>query len=912
MRLIQKLVAGLSFLAMGSGVAHAAAWTVGSATGAAGTNVTVPVNFAGDGVTITSQVTVNVAAPLSVVSATGQNGQSCSATGNSVTVVAFSFSALPAGPTNFCDIVIAIAPGAAAGGYPVTPSGQLCSVSGGGAAPACTAAAGTVTVPGGPVNTPPVIAYNPATGSTITYTAGGTAAPIVATPSGGSGSGAAATTTVGACTITGGGAAFPTTTIAQLSFVGNTTTAQNINLPSCVPQAAATTATLTCPETPGAGASVNRVWTLTCPAAPPANTPPTIAYNPLTGATIAYTAGGTAAPIVATPSGGSGSGAAATTTVGACNITGGGAAFPTTTIAQLSFVGNTTTAQNINLPSCVPQAAITTATLTCPETRGAAAAVNRVWTLTCPAAPVGNVPPTIAYNPLTGTTIAYTAGGTAAPIVATPSGGSGSGAAATTTVGACNITGGGAAFPTTTIAQLSFVGNTTTAQNINLPSCVPQAAITTATLTCPETPGAGAAVNRVWTLTCPAAPVGNTAPTIAYNPLTGTTISYTAGGTAAPIVATPSGGSGSGAAATTTVGACNITGGGAAFPTTTIAQLSFVGSTTTAQNINLPNCVPQAAPSTATLTCPETQGGAAAMNRTWTLVCPAGAPVGPTLAYNPTAGASAGSGGPVNFTGTGNVGTPRNGVIVVTPSGGANAGTSTVNNCSFSGGTPSAFAGAAGVNLTFTAGNNTAQNINLTCTTTAAAQTTNLQCTETINGGATSTRFFVLNCPAGTVAPVGPNVASSPASGASAGTGGPVNLTGTTVVGSQGTGSITFTPSGGAGGGTTTIGNCAYSGPGSANFGGATGTLTFTAGTATPQSLALTCTAGPTATTANLQCTQTISGGATSTLFFVVNCPAGTVVAALPVPVLSEHLRLLLAALMVLIGMTAVAMRSRD
>ncbi|MBK9658207.1 MAG: hypothetical protein IPO66_23530 [Rhodanobacteraceae bacterium] len=336
------------------------------------------------------------------------------------------------------------------------------------------------------MNTPPTIAYNPVTGTTINYTTGGTATAIVATPSGGSGSGAAATTTVGACTISGGGAAFPTTNIAQLSFVGNTVTAQNINLPNCVPQVAATNATLTCPESQGGAAAVNRVWPVVCPAAPVVNTPPTIAYNPTTGTTINYTTGGTATAIVATPSGGSGAGAAATTTVGACTISGGGAAFPTTNIAQLSFVGNTVTAQNINLPNCVPQVAATNATLTCPESRGGAAAVNRVWPVVCPAAPIGNTPPTIAYNPVTGTTINYTTGGTATAIVATPSGGSGSGAAATTTVGACTISGGGAAFPTTNIAQLSFVGNTVTAQNINLPNCVPQVAATNATLTCPE------------------------------------------------------------------------------------------------------------------------------------------------------------------------------------------------------------------------------------------------------------------------------------------------------------------------------------------------------------------------------------------------------------------------------------------
>jgi hypothetical protein len=349
-----------------------------------------------------------------------------------------------------------------------------------------------------------------------------------------------------------------------------------------------------------------------------ANTPPSVAYAPGTSSTIAYSATGTAAPISATPSGGSGSGAAATTTVGACSITGGGVAFPTTTVSQLSFVGATTTPQNLVLPACVPQSSQVNATLTCPETRGGGAPANRVWTLQCP---VANTPPAIAFAPGTSTTISYSAAGTAAPISATPSGGSGSGAAATTTVGACNITGGGAAFPNTTIGQLSFVGATTTPQNLNLPACVPQSSQVNATLTCPEARGGGAPANRVWTLQCP---VANTPPSIAYDPSTGTAVSYDATGSAAPISATPSGGSGSGANATTTVGACSITGGGDAFPDTSIGQMSFVGATNTPQSLALPDCVPQDQPTNATLSCPETRAGSAPVDRLWALQCSGG------------------------------------------------------------------------------------------------------------------------------------------------------------------------------------------------------------------------------------------------------------------------------------------------
>lgn len=111
--------------------------------------------------------------------------------------------------------------------------------------------------------------------------------------------------------------------------------------------------------------------------------PPLVSLVPPRG-TISYSASGAALPIVATPSDGSGNGPGATTTLGACNITAGGAAFPTTTIAQLSFVGSTTTAQNLNLPNCVPQSTATNATLTCPLMLGTFP-LTRTWTLNCPA-----------------------------------------------------------------------------------------------------------------------------------------------------------------------------------------------------------------------------------------------------------------------------------------------------------------------------------------------------------------------------------------------------------------------------------------------------------------------------------------------------------------------------------------------
>jgi hypothetical protein len=273
----------------------------------------------------------------------------------------------------------------------------------------------------------PALAYAPATGSTVAFTGVTTIGTtgngtIAATPSGGAGTGAAATTTINTCTLGGtnpGSFAIPTP--INLSFVGNTTTAQNLAL-TCTSQQTAQTATLTCNETRGSDAPVQRQWPLNCPAGTPVA--PNIAYNPTTGSNIAFTGVTTIGTtgngtIVATPSGGIGTGAAATTTINGCTLGGTNpAAFAGAGAINLSFVGNTTTAQNLAL-TCTSQQTAQTATLTCNETRGAAAPVQRQWSLSCPAGPL--LPLTAA--PAIGGTVNVTgtAGGstTTAPITLT-------------------------------------------------------------------------------------------------------------------------------------------------------------------------------------------------------------------------------------------------------------------------------------------------------------------------------------------------------------------------------------------------------------------------------------------------------------------------------------------------------------
>jgi hypothetical protein len=262
-----------------------------------------------------------------------------------------------------------------------------------------------------PISLSPSVAYVPPPGDAVDFTGVTTigttgTGTIVATPSGGIGTGADATTTINGCTLGGANpGSFAGAAGINLSFAGNTTTAQNISL-TCTSQQAAQTATLTCDETRGSAAAVQRQWPLSCPAGTPVA--PNIAYNPTTGTTVNFTGVTTIgttgnAAIVATPSGGIGTGAGATTTINGCTL--GGAnpgSFAGAAGVNLSFAGNTTTAQNINL-TCTSQQAAQAATLTCSETRGSAAAVQRQWPLSCPAGAL--LPLTSA--PIAGATITF-------------------------------------------------------------------------------------------------------------------------------------------------------------------------------------------------------------------------------------------------------------------------------------------------------------------------------------------------------------------------------------------------------------------------------------------------------------------------------------------------------------------------
>jgi hypothetical protein len=505
--------------------------SAGSASGTPGGGTTpalVPVNFTRNASFPVADfiVRVNFSAANLSATAAGINGGGCSIGGGGTFVTVLPPAGLSDVQTNtYCNITFTIAPGAPAPSVQALtltfgPGGNCIDTNANPVTCALTDGSITVNPPAG--NTPPAIAYAPATGTTINYSAGGAASPIVATPSGGSGSGAPATTTVGACTITGGGAAFPTTNIAQLSFVGPTVAPQNIALPACVPQVAAVNATLTCPESRGGVAVVpDPSWTLNCPAAVVAATPPTITYAPVAGSTINVASGSATTINVGCPTdgaacNGSGSGLAATSRLENLTAVFAGLASPQPTMT-CNFVSEGGTGLGSPLDFVATQADAGDISCTCPQqTTGlpepftvsvseripasGGVTATRNFSIVCDA---GQTCGSIAAAPANGT-INLNNGG-AGVLVSTVSV-SGISAGLTQTVN-CAVTNAsaGSTFTVTTVPSPMVLSSGTTSGTVTA-NCTNSAQTTgTATLTCTS---AGSAfgcpvLTASYTLSCP-------------------------------------------------------------------------------------------------------------------------------------------------------------------------------------------------------------------------------------------------------------------------------------------------------------------------------------------------------------------------------------------------------------------------
>ena len=258
------------------------------------------------------------------------------------------------------------------------------------------ASAQTVVPPGS--STPPSLSYNPAANSTINFTGVGLAgssgsASITVTPSGGVGPGPGATTTI-SCSYTGPNMANFSVMPSGHSFTP-TSGPQSLSL-SCTSGSTVRNATLTCTETPGFGSPTSRNWPVVCPAGTAPPMPPTLSYQPAPGQAVVFTpanavvGGTTSASILITPSGGSGTGAAATTTLGSCNVTGESVpgTFSGFQGVNFSFVGATTTQRILALDAIVRATAVT-GTLTCQEIQGGGgqtgSSATRSWPLQSPA-----------------------------------------------------------------------------------------------------------------------------------------------------------------------------------------------------------------------------------------------------------------------------------------------------------------------------------------------------------------------------------------------------------------------------------------------------------------------------------------------------------------------------------------------
>jgi hypothetical protein len=363
-------------------------------------------------------------------------------------------------------------------------------------------------------DTAPQLSYSPTTSLSLSGAGdlGASASGNISVmPAGGSGTSAAATTTFNQCTISGG-TSFAIAAV-NLSFVGASTSAQLI-APSCTRTNVQQSGTLTCKETRGTAASVDRSWQLTCPAAVVTivNTPPALSYAPNVGSTIAFTGSNTAvgaiaiASVAVSANSGQGNGAAATSSVSNCRVS-GNSAFSVS--GSASFVGAGGGTKNLSL-SCARAATALSATLSCDESIGSAAASTRNWTLTCPAAVnLTPVPPDLSYLPApSGTVLLTTAANlpsnqATAFVAIDPVNGAGSGTAASKTISECAITGADAmAFSLANTQEITLRPdgqNGYVDVNCNRADTVVQ----TSTLSCVERTAGVSPVTRTWTLSCP-------------------------------------------------------------------------------------------------------------------------------------------------------------------------------------------------------------------------------------------------------------------------------------------------------------------------------------------------------------------------------------------------------------------------
>ncbi len=239
-------------------------------------------------------------------------------------------------------------------------------------------------------NTPPVLSYSPATTLSLTGSSAVLGAVAIGTISvsaaGGTGTGSAATTNFNQCAISGSGF---TVASVNFSFVGSSTAPQTFT-PSCTRTAVAQSATLSCKETRGSGAVIDRSWQLTCPASAIAPVPPALSYLPEPGNKVLLTTSSSLPAAQATafvyidPTGGVGSGVAANKTISECSIAGADAtAFSLPSSQEITLRPDGPNGY-IDVNCTRDATAVRTSTLSCVERTGGVNPVSKSWPLSCP------------------------------------------------------------------------------------------------------------------------------------------------------------------------------------------------------------------------------------------------------------------------------------------------------------------------------------------------------------------------------------------------------------------------------------------------------------------------------------------------------------------------------------------------
>jgi len=265
-------------------------------TAAPGETTTLNISFAGDGVTVETEVSLNFSNTFVAISnPVAVNDSIClrvNPTRLRIIPPSGGNTPLPTAATTYCRFTVTVSADAPQGLIALTPAEVLCFNVDANAEPCSLAAGAGITVAGEPLPPPlPTVSFQPSPGTLLTFAEGQVpstpAPPLTITVIGTGGQGLAS---LSACSITGSGADRFSVSPSSLSIGASTT--QSVSVGCNYPSADAL-ATLTCIEidanSPAPG--VARSFNLRCPAAPPPPRNPIISSVPASGSTFSTSSG---------------------------------------------------------------------------------------------------------------------------------------------------------------------------------------------------------------------------------------------------------------------------------------------------------------------------------------------------------------------------------------------------------------------------------------------------------------------------------------------------------------------------------------------------------------------------------------------------------------------------------------------